>query len=95
MRAVVTSFNRSLNNWQVRTESDIAVSFSIEDGSTLRLNEELEVDLPRVVELQEMVRVTTGQILRVRLRAHDLHDLRLPSGHGTNRQPSAERLNEA
>ena len=95
MKAVVTSFNRAQNYWQVRTTNDIAIAFSIEDSSILKLNEEVEVDLPNVVSKQELQRMTDGKIVRIRLHDYDLHDLRLPSGHGTSRKPSTERLNEA
>lgn len=95
MRAVISSFNLSLNNWQARTDSDIALSFCILDGTRLRLNEELEVDLPNLLASQKLVRRSTGASIAVRLRDIDLHDLRLPSGHGSARTPSSARLNDA
>ena len=95
MRAIVSSFNLSLNNWQARTDNDIAVSFSILDGTRLKLNEELEVDLPTLLATQSLVRKSTGASVAVRLREYDLHDLRLPSGHGTSRTPTAARLSAA
>ena len=93
MRAVVSSFNLSLNNWQARTDNDIALSFSILDGTQLKLNEELEVDLPTLLTTQALVRTSTGQPVAVRLRENDLHDLRPPSSHGTSRTPNLARLN--
>ena len=95
MRAFISSFNLSLNNWQARTDNDIALSFSILDGTRLKLNEELEVDLPNLVASQTLVRKSTGTSLAIRLRDIDLHDLRLPSSHGTSRAPSSARLNDA
>lgn len=95
MKAVVSAFNRSLNNYQARTENEIAVSFAIEDGSTVKLNEVLEVDFPTLVETQTVRRASTGQLIRVRLREIDIHDLRLPSGHGTSRIPCRERISAA
>jgi len=95
MRAVITSFNRSIGNCQARTQNDIAISFAVVDGTALKLNEEIEVDLPTVVQLQSFVRVSDGKLVRIRIREIDLHDLNLPSGHGTSRTPSTERLNGA
>ena len=92
MRATVTLFNRATNNYQARTENDIGVSFSIVDGQHLKLGELLEVDLPNLVAVQSVVRVADGKTIAVKLGAHDLHDLNLPSGHGTTRSPSPERL---
>jgi hypothetical protein len=95
MKAFVSSFNVSLDSWQVQCKNDIAVAFAIEDGTKLRLNEELEVDLPNLIKVQRMRRLTTGQDIKVRLRDCDIHDLRIPSGHGTSRTPSIERLSAA
>jgi hypothetical protein len=95
MRAIITSFNRGLGNYQARTDNDIALSFSIRDGQHLGLNEYIEVDLPNLVTLQSVVRVADGRIIAVKLGAHDIHDLTLRSGHGTSRFPSPERLGGA
>ena len=95
MKAVVSSFNRTINNYQARTDNDIAISFAIEDTTTLRLNEVLEVDLPSLLQTQSVRVARTGQVVRVRLRDIDIHDLRLPSGHGKSRTPSPERMNAA
>ena len=92
MRAVITSFNRGIGNYQARTESDIAISFAIVDGQHLHLNEYLEVDLLNLVTLQSVVRIADGHTVAIKLGAHDIHDLQLPSCHGTDRSPSSERL---
>ena len=96
MRATISSFNRTLNSWQARTDNDIALAFSILDGTLLTLNEELEVNLSTLLTTQSLVRASTGASVAIQLREIDLHDLRLPSGHGTaQRTPSAARLNDA
>lgn len=95
MRAVISSFNRSINIYQARTDNEIGISFAIEDGTTLRLNEVLEVDLPKLLQTQSVRVALTGQVVRVRLRDIDIHDLRLPSGHGSSRTPGHERMNAA
>lgn len=95
MRAVVSSFSLSQGNWQARTDNDIALSFSIVDGTRLRLNEELEVELPTLLATQSLVRRETGASVAIRLRDNDLHDLRLPSAHEFSRTPSTARLSDA
>jgi hypothetical protein len=95
VKAVVSSFNRAINNYQARTDNDIAISFAIEDETNLQLNEVLEVDLPSLLQTQSVQVARTGEIVRVRLKDIDIHDLRLPSGHGTSRIPSHERMNAA
>ena len=95
VRAVVTSFNHSINNYQARTDNEIGISFALDDETTLRLNEVLEVDLPTLLQTQSVRVARTGQVVRVRLWDIDIHDLRLPSGHGSSRTPSHERMNAA
>jgi hypothetical protein len=42
VRAVITSFNRALGSYQARTDNEIALVFSIADGTGLKLNDELD-----------------------------------------------------
>ncbi len=95
VRAVITSFNLALGNYQARTDNEIAIAFFIADGTRLKLNDELEVNLSNLVRCQELVCRRTGPVVAVKLRDIDLHDLRLPSGHRTTRVPSESRLGEA
>lgn len=95
MRAVISSLNLALGSYQARTDNDIAIAFSIRDGTRLKLNDELDVNLRDLLHSQELVLKRTGQVVAVKLRDIDLHDLRLPSGHGTSRVPSESRLSEA
>jgi hypothetical protein len=92
MQAVLSAFNRSLNNYQALTANNIALSFSVLDGEHLKLNEVLEVDLPQLVATQQLIRIADGKTIRIRIGAHDLHDLNLPMRHGSSRTPSSERL---
>jgi len=92
MRAVISAFNQSLNNYQATTENNIALSFGILGGEHLKLNEVLEGDLPNLVAIQQVTRVSDGKAIQIKMGAHDLHDLNLPMRHGTSRSPSSERL---
>jgi hypothetical protein len=92
VRAVVSSFNSALNNYNARTANDIALSFSVLDGKHLVLNESIEVDLNNVVSLQQVTRASNGECLAIKIGVHDLHDLRLTMQHGVPRTPSKDRL---
>jgi hypothetical protein len=92
MRATITKYNRGLGVYQARTDNDIALSFSIRDGQHFELNEQIEIDLQNLVARQSVVGVSDGRTVAITLGASDLHDLRRPSGHGTSRSPSADRL---
>jgi hypothetical protein len=95
MRAVITSLNRETGNYQARTDNEIALAFGVRDGQHFDLNEYIEVDLPNLIAVQSVIRVSSGHAVAVELHTNDIHDLRLRSGHGTNRFPSPERLAEA
>jgi len=92
MRAQVNKFNRSLNNYQARTDNNIALSFSVVGGERLKLNDLLEVDLPQLTMSQQLTRVSDGKVIHIKIGVHDLHDLNLTMAHGTSRSPSKERL---
>ena len=96
MRATVSAFNLDLNNYQVITENGIGLSFSIQDGSRLRLNEVLEVELSTLLITQNLKRSTSGEKVKIIIGEHDMHDLRKVSvSHGDPRTPSTNRLSEA
>ncbi len=54
MKATIISFNRSINHYEATTDNDIALSFSVLDAEHLKLNEVLEVDLTRIVTIQQL-----------------------------------------
>jgi hypothetical protein len=92
MKAKIISFNRAINHYEATTDNDIALSFSVLGDDHLKLNEILEIDLPRVVAIQQLIRISDGNIIQIKIGEHDLHDLKLPMAHGKSRIPSRERL---
>ena len=96
MRATVSAFNLELNNYQARTENEIALSFAVVDGTRLKLNEELDIELTSLLVKQCVTRAETGVEVEIRIGPDDLHDLRMaPVSHGDPRTPSLSRLSEA
>lgn len=92
MRAQIVSFNCAINHYEATTDNNIALSFSVLGDEHLKLNEILEIDLPRVVATQQLTRISDGKIIQIKIGEHDLHDLKLPVAHGTSRKPTKERL---
>ena len=92
MRAVITGFNRTLGWYDARTENRIALTFTVPGGEPFELKEVLEIDLLNLVSTQQVTRTSTGEIVRIKIGAHDLHDLDLPMAHGQSRVPNLERL---
>ena len=80
---------------EVRSENDILFVFSIPSGSILRVGHVVELD-PLSLNAPQVARnLTTNQVLTIILMDNNVHDLRLPSSHGTTRTPSEERLRSA
>ncbi len=91
MKATVVMFNSHLPTAQALTGNSIAVAFRPPLDGSIALSHELDLDLENLDVEQVVTNLTTGQPLRLRIATHDVHDLRLPSGHGTSRFPSLER----
>jgi len=95
MLVTVQSIRAEGTSCEARSENDILFVFPIPSGSTLRLGQVIELD-PLALNQEQVARnLTTKQQLNVLLKDNNVHDLRLPSGHGTNRTPSTERLRGA
>jgi len=90
MRATVVR-RGTLGNYTAQTDNDIAISFSIVDGSVLSPGDELDVDLTEVTRTKTVVRLHDQRRIAVEVGENDLHDLRLPPAHGASRVPSESR----
>ncbi len=91
MRAFIVKVNPHLPTAEARTSKDIMVAFQPPRDGSISLSDELEIDLERLDTIQDVTNLTTGQTVRLKLEKHNVHDLRLPSGHGTSRFPSLAR----
>lgn len=92
MRATITQFNINYGNYSAKTENNILLVFSISGEGKLKLNDTLEVDLPNILNRQVVTKLATGEVIRVKIKENDIHDLNLPTQHGVSRVPSKERM---
>jgi hypothetical protein len=75
-----------------RSDNDILFVFDVPIEDMLYLGHVIELD-PLAFNKPQIVRnLTTQKELNIVLMDNNVHDLRLQSGHGTNRTPSYERL---
>jgi hypothetical protein len=77
---------------EARTTNDLLVVFRRPAGRDLQLSDVLDfhglaLDADVVVE-----NAAKGYRVVVHVSGNDIHDLRLPAAHGSNRTPSTERL---
>ena len=79
---------------EARSENDILFVLSIPVGGVIRLGHLIELN-PLSLNAPQVVRnLTTQHEINITIKDNDVHDLRLPSGHGANRTPSLERLRD-
>ena len=79
----------------MRTTTDILIVFRPPVNAQVDIGDVLQVDLEALDQIQEAQNLTKNTRLAVELRSHDVHDLRLPSGHGAARFPTDERRKRA
>jgi hypothetical protein len=75
--------------------NDILFVFTPPGPDVVQLGDVLELDHNVLESPQEVLNVTTGGRFVATFRKRDIHDLRLPGGHGTSRFPSPERWGAA
>jgi hypothetical protein len=93
MRAVVNLTREGGTQCSAKTENDLAIGFSVTDGSALALGDELDVDFRTIFETQEVRRISDGRRIAIRMKRFDVHDLRVPfPGHGVPSNVSPERM---
>lgn len=91
MKATVQAHNAA-GSYSVRTENDILLVFTVKGPEFLAVGEAIELDLPRVLASQQIVRVKDNRTIDIHLNPTDIHDLQIPARHGTSRTPSSERM---
>ena len=91
MKARVVKLNINLPTAEARAENDILIAFRPPVDGSISLAHELEIDLVQVDGEQDVLNSTTGKTLRLSIEAQNVHDLRLPGGHGKLRFPSLDR----
>ena len=79
---------------RVRLKNDILVAFAEPAGHTLQIGDRIQFGELRLDSLINALIDTRGIEFRFFLASKDVHDLRLPIGHGGgSRTPTHSRLN--
>jgi len=77
---------------QAVSGNGVAIAFPEPSEIEFRLSEVIDVDLDQLGLNQRIVNLTTGKAFTLNIAKSDVHDMRLPGGHGSNRFPDPERL---
>jgi hypothetical protein len=91
MKATVVKLNLYLPSCEALTGNEIIIAFRPPVDGSIRLSDELDFDLERVDTEQDIVNLRTGQAIRVKVEKQNVHDVKLPGGHGTSRFPALDR----
>jgi hypothetical protein len=94
MRAVIQKLNLNLPYCDAKTAHDILFVFRPPTKELVHVGDIIELDAHTLDAPQEILNVSTGEKFAIEIHKNDVHDLRLPSGHGKSRFPSRERLLE-
>jgi len=95
MIAKVVKLNKSLPVCEAATENDILVVFKPPTANSINLSDILDIDLDKLDISQTAKNLTQKDSIELFIKSNDVHDLRLPSGHGTSRFPDSKRRNSA
>lgn len=92
MEATVQRMHSTPIVCEANTPNQLLLVFAVPEGTVVRLGDrlvfpQLQLDVP--VPVSNLTRKTSFSTV---LKANNVHDLRLPSGHGTSRTPTPERL---
>jgi hypothetical protein len=91
MKASVVKLNLYLPLCEARTRNDSVIAFRPPVDGSISLSDELEFDLEDLDVEQDVLNLRTGETVRLKVEKQNVHDVRLPGGHGTSRFPSLER----
>ncbi|MDP3495696.1 MAG: hypothetical protein Q8R82_21525 [Hyphomonadaceae bacterium] len=91
MKAQVVKLNLALPTAQAVTDNQIAIAFRPPLDGSVSLSDELDFDLECLDADQDVLNLTSGNKVRLKIAAHDIHDLRLPMRHGMTRFPALAR----
>jgi hypothetical protein len=95
MIAKVVKLNKSLPVCEAATQNDILIVFKLPAAYSINLSDILEIDLDQLDRPQTAKNLTQENSIELFIKSNDVHDLRLPSGHGTSRFPDSRRRNSA
>jgi hypothetical protein len=90
----VRSHAATMQSVEALTANELLFVFSAPTGR-FNLGDSLELDIGLIDMPQAPKSSSTGASVEVVIKSNDVHDLRQPSGHGSSRFPSKERLSGA
>ena len=91
MKATIQKIDVQHSTVSAVTDNSILVVFRVPNLPDVHLGDALDLDLTLLDQSQNVRNSKTQTILPARIQSNDVHDLRLPSGHGTSRFPSLQR----
>jgi hypothetical protein len=91
MKMMIQKISKEHSVVNAVAENGILAVFRVCDLTAVNIGDSLEIDLMRLDENQNVENLTSMKSLSICIQANDVHDLRLPGGHGTSRFPSIER----
>jgi hypothetical protein len=95
MKTTVNNLNWRLPVCHAVTQNQILVIFKPPKDADISLGDELEVDLEKLDQEQEIINLSNGSEYKIAVKSNNVHDLRLPSGYGKSRFPNLSRRLES
>jgi len=80
--------------YEALTANEILFVFSLPKPIFLKLGDILEIDQFGLDNPQTIKNLTSGHDFQVVIKSNNVHDLRLPGGHGTSRFPAIGRFKD-
>ena len=93
MKAIIQRLGKS--GATAVTQHDIAVTLAPDCYKDLKIGDTLQINLHNIGEEQVVKNMTNKTEFKITLHEHDVHDLQLPSNHGSSRIPSITRRKRA
>ena len=93
MKAVITRTSSQHDSIEAKTDNDILIVFS--SSGSFYLDDAVEFEKFRMDGQVKLHNVTQGTSHIINIQPNNVHDLRLPMAHDSNRTPSMERLRSA
>ncbi|GAC1648246.1 MAG: hypothetical protein NVS4B3_03540 [Gemmatimonadaceae bacterium] len=77
---------------EAKTTNELLLVFVVPNGAAITLGDRLDFDAIRLDSVLPVRNVTRKASFSILLQKINVHDLRLPSGHGGSRTPSDARI---
>jgi hypothetical protein len=91
MNARINKLNFGYSYCSAKTDNGILIVFTIPPNSQFQIGDVLNIDLFILNREQIIHNMTKGTSHKILVKDNDIHDLKIPTRHGTSRFPSIER----